>query len=57
MNNESEIAAYRRAFEEHARFGRVLGESEREEIVYLEELLRLEYREVDVVLYALGEAD
>ncbi len=57
MNSESEIAAYRLALDEVARFGRVLGEGEREEIAYLEKLLRLEYRGDDPALHALGEED
>ena len=57
MNSDSEIAAYRNAFEEAERFGRVLIESEREEAAGPEELLRLEYGDDSAVLYALGEAD
>ena len=57
MNSASEIAAYKRAVEELARFGRVLAESEREEARELEELLQLEYSGGDAVLYALGEED
>lgn len=55
MNSDTEIAAFRRALDEVARFGRVLREGEREEILYLEELLRLEYRGDDPVLHELGE--
>ena len=55
MNSDSEIVAFRRALEEAAQFGRVLNESEREEIAHLECLLRLEYRGDDPMLYELGE--
>lgn len=57
MNSDSEIAAYKRAFEEAERFGRVLRESEREETAGLEELLDLEYVGHDPALCALGEED
>jgi hypothetical protein len=57
VNGDSEIAAYRRAFEELERFGGVLAEIEREEAADLEELLELEYGGDDAVLYALGEED
>ncbi len=57
MNRASEVAAYRSAFEEVARFGRVLSESEREEATNLERLLQLEYSGGYAVLYALGEED
>ncbi|MGH3148912.1 MAG: hypothetical protein ACRDTR_24290 [Rubrobacter sp.] len=57
MNSTSEIAAYKRAIQELARFDRVLAESEREEARELEELLQLEYNASDAVLYALGEED
>ena len=57
MNSDSEITAHRLALDEVARFGRVLGQSEREEVAYLERLLQLEYRGDDLMLYALGETD
>ncbi len=57
MNSASEIAAYKRAIQELARFDRVLVESEREEARELEELLQLEYSASDAVLYALGEEE
>lgn len=57
MNSDSEIAAYRRGFEEIERFGRVLRAGEHEEAANLEELLQLEYGGDDAVLYALGEED
>lgn len=55
MNTDSEIAAYRAAFEEIERFGRVLGRAEREEVAYLEGLLELEYDGTETALRALGE--
>lgn len=57
MNSNSEIAAYKRGFEELGRFGRVLRESEREEAAGLEGLLDLEYVGHDPALHALGEED
>ncbi len=57
MNADPEIAAYKQAFEEVERFGRVLAASEREQATDLEELLQLEYGGEDDVLHALGEED
>lgn len=57
MNSESEVAVYRRALEEVARFGRVLNAGEREDIAYLEALWRIECRGDDPVLHASGEGD
>ena len=55
MNSECEVAAYKRAFEEVASFGRVLNEGERGEIAYLEALWRIEYRGNDPAFHASGE--
>ena len=55
MNSESEVAAYRRALEEVASFGRVLGAGEREEIAHLEALWRIECQGNDPAFHASGE--